>query len=155
RLPLEIGNSDVQNVSLVISPGFTVAGRIAIEGQPAGAGSSDLPRIRVMLRPDAGIQQVAGGPPSAMVQADGTFTLQQVGRDDYRLTVTGMPQTGYVKTARLGAVDVLNEGVRLDRPPDGPLEILVSTKTGAVDGIVQNDRQEPSSNVTVVFIPDS
>ena len=152
-LPLEVGNADVRNVSLVIMPGFTLTGRASIEGQQSGSGNQDLPKIRVMLRPDSAAQ-IAGAAPAAPVQADGTFTLQQVGRDDYRLTVSGMPRNAYVKTARYGATDVLNEGLRLDRQPTGPLEIVVSAKTGIADGTVQNDRQEASANVTVVLIPD-
>lgn len=152
-LPLEVGNADVRNVSLIIMPGFTLTGRASIEGQQSGSGNQDLPKIRVMLRPDSAAQ-IAGAAPAAPVQADGTFTLQQVGRDDYRLTVSGMPRNAYVKTARYGATDVLNEGLRLDRQPTGPLEIVVSAKTGIADGTVQNDRQEASANVTVVLTPD-
>jgi hypothetical protein len=153
NLPLEVGNSDVRNVSLIMMPGFTLTGRVSIEGQQPGSGNQDLPKMRVMLRPDSAAQ-IAGAPPASAVQADGTFTLQQVGRDDYRLTVSGMPRNAYVKTARYGAADVLNEGLRLDRQPTGPLEILVGTKTGIADGTVQNDKQEASANVTVVMIPD-
>jgi hypothetical protein len=153
RLPLEIGNSDVQNVSLVASPGFTLTGRLVIEGQQSGTGNQDLSRVRVMLRPDSAAQ-IAGGASSATVQADGTFTLQQVGRDDYRLSVGGMPRTAYVKMARYGGIDVMSEGLRLDRQPTGALDILISTNTGIVDGAVQNDKQDPSVNVTVVLIPD-
>jgi hypothetical protein len=152
-LPLEVGNSDVRNVSLVIMPGFTLTGRVNIEGQQPGSGNQDLPKIRVMLRPDSAAQ-IAGAPPASGVQADGTFTLQQVGRDDYRLTVSGMPRNAYVKTARYGATDILNEGLRLDRQPTGPLEIVLGAKTGTADGTVQNDKQEASANVTVVVIPD-
>src|SRR5207302_248819 len=82
------------------------------------------------------------------------FTLEQVGRDDYRLTVTGMPRNAYVKMARYGGVDVLNEGLRLDRQPSGALEILVSGNTGIADGIVQNEKLEPAANVTVVLVPE-
>ena len=152
-LPLEVGNADVRNVSLIIMPGFTLTGRASIEGQQSGSGNQDLPKIRVMLRPDSAAQ-IAGAAPAAPVQTDGTFTLQQVARDDYRLTVSGMPRNAYVKTARYGATDVLNEGLRLDRQPTGPLEIVVSAKTGIADGTVQNDRQEASANVTVVLTPD-
>ncbi len=60
RVPLEIGNSDVQNVALVISPGFTLTGRLALEGPQAGAVNQDLARMRINLRPDAGILQLAG-----------------------------------------------------------------------------------------------
>ena len=154
RLPLEIGNSDVQNVSLIASPGFTLSGRLVIEGQQSGTGNQDLSRVRVMLRPDSAAQ-MAGGAPAAPVQADGTFTLQQVGRDDYRLSIGGMPRNAYVNTARYSSTDVMNEGLRLDRQPSGPLDILISTNTGIADGVVQNDKQEASVNVTVVLIPDA
>ena len=154
RLPLEVGNSDVQNVSLIASPGFMLSGRLVIEGQQSGTGNQDLSRVRVMLRPDSAAQ-MAGGAPAAQVQADGTFTLQQVGRDDYRLSIGGMPRNAYVKMARYSGTDVMNEGLRLDRQPTGLLDILISTNTGIVDGVVQNDKQEPSVNVTVVLIPDA
>src|SRR5262245_11941116 len=49
RLPLEIGGSNVQNVSLIVSPGFTLTGRLVIEGQQSGTGNQDLSRIRVNL----------------------------------------------------------------------------------------------------------
>jgi len=65
-----------------------------------------------------------------------------------------MPRNGYVKSARYGAVDLMNDGLRLDRQPTGPLEIFVATDTGTADGVVQNDKQEPSVNVTVVFVPE-
>jgi protocatechuate 3,4-dioxygenase beta subunit len=153
RLPLEIGNSDVQNASLIVTPGFSLTGRLAIEGQSA-TGNQDLPRIRVNLRPDAAAQ-VAGAPPAAAVQADGTFKLDQVGRDDYRLTVSGMPRNAYVKTARYGAVDVMSEGLRLDHQPTASLDITISSNTGIADGTVQNEKQEAEPNVTVVFVPDA
>jgi protocatechuate 3,4-dioxygenase beta subunit len=154
RLPLEIGSSDVQNVSLVLSPGFTLTGRLTIEGQLSGDGNQDLSRIRVTLRPDSAAQ-IAGGAPAAAVQSDGTFALQQVGRDDYRVVVNGMPRNAYLKTARFGGVDVTSEGLRLDRQPSGTLDVILSTNTGIADGTVQNDKQEPAINVTVVLVPDA
>jgi hypothetical protein len=153
RLPLEVGASDVQNVSLILSPGFTLTGRLAIEGQSSNGNNQNAARMRVMLRPDSA-GQIAGGAPASPVQPDGTFTLDNIGRDDYRLTVTGMPRNAYVKMARYGATDVMSEGLRLDRAPTGPLEILVSMNTGIADGIVQNEKLAPAANVTVVFVPD-
>jgi hypothetical protein len=156
RLPLEIGNSDVQNVSLIVSPGFTLNGRLALEGQAAAAtaATQNQARMRVMLRPDAAAQ-IAGAPPATAVQNDGTFMLEQVGRDEYRLSVTGMPRNAYIKMARYGSTDVMSEGLRLDRQPTSALEILVSTNTGIVDGIVQTDKQEAAANVTVVLVPET
>jgi 5-hydroxyisourate hydrolase-like protein (transthyretin family) len=149
-VPVQVGNADVQNVSVVLTPGFAVNGHLSIEGQPAGSISQDLTRLRVMLRGD----NPAVGTPASPVQPDGTFTLQQVARDNYRLTVSGMPQNAYIKDARYGATDILNEGLKLDRPPNGPIEISVARNAGRLTGAVQNDRQEASANVTVVVVPD-
>ena len=149
RVPLDISGSDVQNVTVVLSPGFPVAGHLSVEGP-----SLEIPRIRVTLRPSASGMQLGGRTPAAPVQADGTFTLQQVGQDAYSLSWNGLPRNAYVKTARLGSVDVLKDGVRLERQPDVPLEIVISSNTGTADGTVSNDRQEPSINTTFVLVPD-
>jgi hypothetical protein len=147
-VPVQVGNSDVLNVPVVLLPGFTVNGRLSIDGQQPGNISQDLTRLSVMLRRDS--PEV--GSSLARVQSDGTFTVQQVGRDLYRLTVSGMPLNAYVKTARYGGTDILNEGLKLDRPPNGPIEISVARDAGRLTGSVQNDRQEPSPNVTVVVV---
>jgi hypothetical protein len=157
RVPLEIGGADVQNVSLVVSQGYSLGGRLTIEGRTsaAGANNQDTARIRVMLRPSApGGQQFRGGQNAAQVQADGTFSLQSLGQDDYRLNVTGLPRTSYVKMARLGSTDVLNEGLHVDRQPTGLLDIAIGTDAGTADGTVMNDKQEPSVNVTVALVPN-
>jgi hypothetical protein len=132
----------------MLSPGFTVAGHLSIEGA-----SQDPSRIRVTLRPSASGIQFGGAIPAAPVQADGTFTLQQVGQDSYRLNWNGLQRGLYVKTARLGAVDVLKDGLRLDRQPTIPLEVVISSNTGTVDATVVTDKQEPSINTTVALVP--
>ena len=153
-VPLEVGNSDVQNVTVVISPGLSIAGRISIEGANTSADGASGSRMRISLRRSGGDVQFEPGQASAPVQADGTFTLQQVGPGDYRVNVTGMPQNAYLKFARLGPMDVLNQGLHIERQPGVPLEIVVGTDSGAVDGTVTNNKQEPSANVTVVLVPD-
>jgi hypothetical protein len=129
-VPVQVGNSDVLNVPVVLLPGFTVNGHLSIYGQQPGNISQDLTRLRVMLRGDS--PQVATS--LVPVQSDGTFTLQQVGRDNYRLTVSGMPLNAYVQAARYGATDILNDGLRFDRPPAGPVEIYRRQERRPPDG---------------------
>src|SRR5262249_21709980 len=71
RLPIEVGNSDIQNVSLIAMPGYTLTGRVSIDGQAGATGDQSLTRIRVNLRPTS-VAQVAGAPPASSVQTDGT-----------------------------------------------------------------------------------
>jgi hypothetical protein len=148
RVPVEIGGSDVQNVSVVLTTGFPVSGHLAVEGV-----AQDVTRLRVTLRPSPGGAQFGGALPAAPVKADGTFSMPQVGQDAYRVNVTGMPRNFYLKSARLGATDVLQQDLRFDRPPTIPLEIVISSNTGTVNGTVLNERQEPSVNCIVVLVP--
>jgi hypothetical protein len=64
-------------------------------------------------------------------------------------------QNAYVKSIRLGNADVLNAGLRLDRVPEQPLEIVIGSDGGTIDGIVMNDRREPVSNVPVALVPNA
>ena len=112
RVPVDVSGSDIQNVSVVLTPGFSVPGHLTIEGPP-----QDASRIRITLRPSASGMQFGGAIPAAPVQADGTFTLQQVGQDIYRMNWNGLPRGFYVKAARLGAVDVLKEGLNSNGSP--------------------------------------
>ena len=153
-VPLEVGNSDVQNVTVVISPGLSIAGRVSIEGPNAGANGADGSRMRISLRRSGSELQFEPGQAGATVQPDGTFTLQQVGPGNYRVNVAGMPRDAYIKFARLGPTDVLNEGLHVERQPSMPLEIVLGTDSGTVDGTVTNNKQEPSVNVTVALVPD-
>jgi 5-hydroxyisourate hydrolase-like protein (transthyretin family) len=153
RVPLEIGNADVDNVALAVSPGLAIPGKLVIEGTSSSSSDQDPRRMRVMLRSNGSIQLAP--PPASPVQPDGSFTLQSVQLDSYRLSVTGMPQNAYVRSARLGATDVLNEGLRIERQPAGVLELVVSLNSGSLEGSVLNEKQEPSANVTIVLVPDA
>ncbi len=61
----------------------------------------------------------------------------------------------YVKSVRLGDADVLNGGLHLDGRPDAPLDIVIGTTPGSVEGVVVNQNREPVPNVTVSLLPDS
>ena len=83
----------------------------------------------------------------SVVLPNGSLTLA-AGRGDFRVNIspllnlpgayrmpgrTAVPpalQNAYVKSIRLGNADVLNGGLRLDRQPDVPLEIVIGTFAG-------------------------
>jgi len=157
RVPIEVGGADVDNVALILSPGYSMMGRLAIEGRPLNPNDPELARMRVNLRPDASMSSagpMGGPPPASTIGSDGSFTLQQVGQGDYRLSVSAMPQNHYVKMARMGSVDVLDRGLRISEQPSAPLEILISPNTATVEGTVTDDKQQPAINVTVVLVPE-
>jgi hypothetical protein len=77
-----------------------------------------------------------------------------VGPGDYRVQIQGLPRNAYIKIARFGAADALAQGLEVEGPPRGSLDILVSANTGALDGLVTDARQSPSANTQVALVPD-
>src|SRR5262245_46065736 len=138
---------------LVISPWFSISGRVSFEDQSPGRRGGRAAPMRVILRRAAGELPFGAGQFISPVGPDGAFTFQQTGAGDYRVNVTGLPRNAYIKFARLGAADVLNQGLHVERQSNERLEIMIGTDSGRIDGTVTTEKQEPAVNVTVVLAP--
>jgi protocatechuate 3,4-dioxygenase beta subunit len=161
RVSLDIGGADIENVTLVLTPGVTITGRLLLEGMPANTNPQRLRVTLNSLTPMAGgfLGGARGGGgqrgnPPGLVSADGAFTLQNVAPGDYRVIVQGLPRNAYIKMARFGAADALQQGLVVDGSRSGALDVLVSGNTGSIEGVVQDERQNPSANSQVVLVPD-
>jgi hypothetical protein len=151
HVPVEVGNSDIDNVVLVMQPRFDISGRVYVEnGQPATTLS--LRGVHIELRRDPFTPQLLVAVP--LVAADGTFTLVNVTGGDYQVRFGLAGVQGYVKAARYGAVDVLNPPFHIDGPMQGALEILISPNAATLDAIVLDDKQNPFPDATVVLVPE-
>jgi hypothetical protein len=160
RADLEVRDRPVENLSLIATPGLEIPVRVTFERRTAAAG------LRVTLRPDP---FVAGMPsPAAAIPAEGQGTLSGVLPGAYRLYVSPLLNTQgaaapalpealrnlYVKSARLGGVDVLNDGLRLDGALDAAsaaaIEVVIGSNPGRVSGTVA----PAMAGVSVVLLPD-
>jgi hypothetical protein len=155
-MPLEVRDGDIET-NLELQPFYTLSGRVAAMNPTA---------LTVGLRLDYGI----ANPPqlNTTPAADGSFTLRNVPPGDYRvflspilvpqlMTSPSVParlQNTYVKTMRIGDIDLLNGRLRLDRPPEFPIEITTATDPGSLSGRVLDSRQRPGTGATVVLMPD-
>lgn len=159
-ITVDVRESDLDNVRILAMPQFDIAGRITADGQVS---SADLAPLRISLARDL---PVTTRPSSYSVpRPDGTFVVTATS-GDYRvnvapfLSLTPMPggflnlprslETAYLKSIRLGDVDVLNQGVRLEGRPAAALEIVIGTRPGAIEGAVAN----APAGVTVVLVPE-
>jgi hypothetical protein len=167
-LPLDAGTMDLQGVSLVAKPGINVTGRISFDGRPPTNNDPDLQRLQVSIVQDPGIPGVPS-PRPATPGGDGVFTVLDVGPVgwDFEVYVGGsLPPGTYVKSIRLGPHDVLNAkfypepyesqrgGLHIEGPLEFPLEIVLGTGAGAVEGRVLNEKREPAPNRRVALLPD-
>jgi hypothetical protein len=152
RAQVDVNQTDVEAVSLSLEMGSTVTGRVVIDGQATNT-ALNLNAIRLQLQSDPLIPPLAI--PAVNPEADGTFSVQGVTPGTYRLSVAGLPQNTYVKSARLGGEDVLNGGFKMDRSPNGTLDIVLGNAPGIVEATVVDDRQMPVPAVTVALVPVS
>ena len=165
NLSVEVSGGSVDNVQLELVPGVAIPGRIVVEGATTANPQRGL-TVNLVREPD--VVGIPNGTTRGMVQADGTFSLQNVGPGEYRVYVPplispfqwGAPnipqplQGMYVKSARLGNEDVLSNRVRVGGGTSpGQIEILVGAG-GRFNGNAMNDRREPVPNATVVLVPD-
>jgi protocatechuate 3,4-dioxygenase beta subunit len=149
-LPLEVANDHLDNVTLVITPSATVGGRLAVEGNA----NIDPARLFVTLE---AVPTGAGTvtPVFVQVAGNGTFNLTNVWPADYRVLLQNVPAGAYVKSLRLGPLDLLQDLLKVPVQTSGALEILIGTDTGTLEGRAVNDRQESVPNVKVALVPDA
>jgi hypothetical protein len=160
---VDVRNQDMENVTLTLSPGFPLPTRIAMEGAASGA---KLPGGMTLLIGSSPPTQ--GTSPNQPVDPSGSFSIPNVGTDDTRVYVLPMLTTPvapplnipdslqgvYVKSAKLGGVDVLNTGFRFAGEPDKVLEIVLAKNAGSLAGRVEDERKQPAAGVFVTLIPN-
>jgi hypothetical protein len=64
-----------------------------------------------------------------------------------------IPPNAYVQSIRLGNIDVLNDGLHLDSSPQAPLEIVIASDSGILEGVVENVQKHREPNVVVALVP--
>lgn len=182
RTLVEVRDRDVTDLTVSLLPGFSVSGRVVIERGTPVSPDPAMSNLRVALRSDPilpGAQTF-----TAPLQPDGSFTIPATTTapgaqppagppaGDYRVLVTPilaaptspdnpappLPaplQNFYVKSIRMGDVDILNDRLHLQSQPQDPLTIVIGTNPGTLNGRVVDDRQQPVPGTTVVLIHDN
>jgi hypothetical protein len=148
--PIDVAAVDVDNVNLILQPQLTITGHVTLDGLSLDS-AVKLDGIRVELRPEPFTPELLILLPT--LDAAGTFSLNGVTPGDYQLRVRVNGMNGYVKSARLGAVDALNPPFRVDTV--APLEIVIAVNAGSVDGTVVDEKGQPYPDATIVLVPDA
>jgi hypothetical protein len=161
-IPIEVGEADLENVSLVMRPAYNISGRIRLE---SGGARSDfnVAKIRVSLAPYPDLLGLPQPSPPALApnelppgvpSDDGIFMLAGFGSGDYRVQVHGVPETAYVKAIVYGTADVLSGRWSVQESPNAPLDIVIDLDGGSLEGVVRNERLQPVPNAVIVLAPD-
>jgi len=166
RLPLEVGNSDIDNMTLPLQQGFALSGKISVEGLSAAESAAMTAGLIIHLQSDPPdivpenhpSQRVQTASTPATVSPDGTFFIAAVFSGTYQIGIFNaakLPMNAYVKSARFNEKDVLNPRLVITELPRNNLEIVIGTNPATLEAVVTDDKQRPAPAVVVVLVPDA
>jgi 5-hydroxyisourate hydrolase-like protein (transthyretin family) len=143
-IAVQVGNRDIDNLSIGIAPGINLTGRLIVDGVtqdlPNSIGMLPRPEIDSVVLPSVGIWRRSGN----------DFTFNNLAPGDYQFHISqGALQPNqkplHIKSMRLGQTDA-TETVRISASTTDVLEIVLTTETGSVEGTA-------AANATVVLVP--
>ena len=135
-----VARHDLENLVIHLSSPFSVSGVVEREEPRDAKGNRET--TSVVLE-----SATHGWGASARHQQDGTFRIDNIYPDRYRIGTYGAPPGFYVESIRLGENDVTGQGVELT-PASPPLRIVYRAGAGRVRGTVEN-----GGGATVVLLP--
>jgi protocatechuate 3,4-dioxygenase beta subunit len=154
-MPISVSGGDIDNVTVMTTPGVTVSGRVAYQGQPA-----PRPALQVTAAPPSG-----GASPIGMlinaralgggrVGQDGAFELRGLAGPQM-IRVQGVPAGWALKSISLDGLDITD--APYDFRPGNDVAGLVITLTDRVTeitGLVRDARGQPIADYVLVAFPE-
>ena len=149
RREIDVGNVDIEDLTLSVLPGVDILGRLTWEGVPP----HEVEDVFAYLEPVEGSEGPGDG---QMVKADGTFLLKGVPEGVYRPLVHVRTRNAscFLKSVHYGGVAILDGGLTVHSGSGAFLELVMSSRVAQVNGQVLTGDLLPAVAVEVVLIPD-
>jgi Carboxypeptidase regulatory-like domain len=185
RANVEVREGNTAGLLVSMGTGFSITGRVTVERPAPISPDPVLAGLRVNLRTDPPIPgtpaygaavaangtftipqlppnpnaQRPAGPPAGEYRVLVNPILTPPNPQGLVSVITpALPpalQNAYVKSIRMGDMDLLNGRLQLQSSPQDPIEIVIGINPGATEGRVLDERQQPVPSATVVLIPDN
>jgi hypothetical protein len=146
QLPLQVGNGNVEGVTLQLAPPFDISGQVKFASEGA-----DVTNVRVALEPVQFGTPFFGGTNSEMTP-DGQFRITGVSPGKYRFVVQRLPEGAYVKGVSVQGLDI-TAGASINSAATG-VEITLGANAPEVTGTVLNKEKQPLPETSVVLVPE-
>jgi hypothetical protein len=139
--PLLVGDADVNSVVVSLRKTVCLPGSV----------SSDGGRVFsfYLITPDKQMRIYTS------VRDDGRFEVDGLLPGEYRLHSPIIRDGSYLKEARLGSVDILNQTFTVTRNTAARLDLVLSSNVGQVEGTVTGRDTKPEKEATVVLVPEN
>ena len=144
---IDMGESDIDGVTLVIGSGATIAGNVRWEGKP----SLEQDELTVSIQPTDMPFTWQG---SARVEANQQFMLKDVGDGEYKVSVGGFGKDCYIKDTVYGETHSADGVIAVGKGGGEHLEITISSHGARIGGAVVDKDGLPATGVWVVAVPE-
>jgi hypothetical protein len=155
HVPIDVEDKDIRGVAIAVDPNSEVKGTVK------ETGGAPLPSsVRIVLLPDGGaskipLYQLVATRGTGTAQ-DGSFAVPAVPPGRFRVgAIAGLPANQYLADVRQGGMSVFDSGFDVGGKSAGPLEILIGSGAGTVEGTVQEGPLKPVAGAAVVLVPES
>jgi carboxypeptidase family protein len=146
-VPVEVLNTGVDSIRIVITRGTDLQGRVVVQGKvavPAEIQVSISARDARQLRPNS----------RALVKPDGTFLLTALADGLYEFDVWSRCEACYLKAATANGQDILDQGLQISSGAAPPsVEIVYSSNSATIDGTVVREDGLPASGAAIILVP--
>src|SRR6185437_9305722 len=149
RIPVEVGDSDVDGIVLTPEPPMTIAGTIRIDSQSVSAEAG--PRVRLSLRSAASMPNARNFGTVNVVFSDDnrSFTITGITPGSYSLIVSAPPY--FLQSATLGGRDIGHGEFTINVDPE-PMQIVLSDNGGSLEGDVTMDDGTPAASASIILL---
>jgi hypothetical protein len=149
RMPVEVGNANVDGLSVTLGLGVNIKGEIIWDGRA----SLEQDELQVGLQAtEAAMWSFSGG---VRVTPKNSFTLENVSEGTYHAYVYGQSKDCYIEDVRYGETSALEDGFTVTRGTPASLEITISSRGARVQGGVADADGLPAAGVWVVLVPEA
>jgi 5-hydroxyisourate hydrolase-like protein (transthyretin family) len=150
RVPVDVGNGDIDNVSLRLQPPLALSGVLTIDSTQPNVRMGSLRLTFTPTETGAGGQGRNG---QTQLNDDGTFQTT-LAADSYVVEAGGMPDGYYLKSVKLAGREMPDATLDLNYG-GGQVEVVLAPAAGDVTGAVQNSHGDPATSVQVTAVPMS
>jgi hypothetical protein len=146
RQKVDVGREGIESLTVSLGGGASFQGRVTV----TDLGPVTLDRIVLSLSPIDEDEESSG---YGRVKKDGTFEMTSVRDGNYAISVWGLEGDWYVKSVRLGASDLLENGLQVEKGSGGRLEVVVRSDSARLEGSVR-DHDSAVVGALVRVVPD-
>ena len=131
RQKIEVSTDNIDSVMLALGRGVKVSGRVTVAG---GTVHFERLFITLMSRED----ESPGG--WARVKKDGSFDVSDIPEGTFTFDLGGLEEGWYVKSARKGPDNILDDGLHIEKGEGGhTIQVVLSKSSAELDGSVSQD----------------